>query len=101
VRQDALPPDEIAAHVERLRQRVGTAREAAARLGHARIEQKIGRSLGVVVVDAWGELLEVRLDREGLRVADLRTVDREILHAIHAAEERAGQAIDEYVRSWG
>lgn len=92
---------EIAAHVERLRQRIGTARGDAAQLGRARIEQEIGRSLGVVVVDAWGELLEVRLDREALRFADIRTVDREILHAIHAAEARAGAAIDEYVRRWG
>lgn len=91
---------EIAAHVERARERIGTARQDAERLGRARIEQQIGRSLGVVVVDAWGELLEVRLDRTGLRTADIRTVDREILRAIHAAEARAGEAIDEYVRRW-
>lgn len=91
---------EIAAHVERLRERIGTARQDAERLGRARIEQEIGRSLGVVVVDAWGELLEVRLHRAGLRTADLRTVDREILRAIHAAEDRAASTIDEYLRRW-
>lgn len=91
---------EIADHGERLGQRIDAAREAAARLGRARIEQEIGRSLGVVVVDAWGELLEVRLDRERLRFADLRTVDREVLRAIHAAEARASRAIDEYISQW-
>lgn len=91
---------EISAHVQRAREWVGTAREDAERLGRTRIEQEIGRSLGVVVVDAWGELLEVRLDRIGLRTADPRTVDREILRAIYAAEARAGEAIDEHIRRW-
>lgn len=67
-------------------------------MGGTRVEQRIEPSLGVVVVDVWGALLQVRLDPMAVRATDPSTVDKRILCAIHAAEQRAAQLVDDYLR---
>lgn len=69
----------------------------AAELDGIRVEQRIEPSLGVVVVDIWGELLEVRLDQTGLQATDPQIVDKEVLRAIHGAEQRAARIVDAYL----
>ena len=92
---------DLAGEAERLERRFAEARAAGAELGRRRIEQEIEASLGTVAVDAWGGLLEVRLDRTGLRVTDPRTVGPRVLRAIHAAEARAARVVQEYLDRWG
>jgi hypothetical protein len=73
------------------------ASEAGAELGRTSFEHEIEPGLGTVAVDAWGSLLEVRLDRAGLRVCDLRTVGEKVLRAIEAAQSRAAQAVEDHL----
>ena len=92
---------DLAGEAERLDNRFAEARAAGAELGRQRIEQEIEASLGTVAVDAWGDLLEVRLDRAGLRATDPRTVGPRILRAIHTAAARAARAVQDYLDHWG
>jgi hypothetical protein len=54
-----------------------------------------------VVVDPWGTLLVVRLDRDRLRVSDPRSLNQRVLRAIHAAEARAARTAEEFLRTGG
>ncbi len=95
------PAESLTAAAERFDRQFAEARAAGAALGQRRIEAEIEASLGTVAVDAWGGLLEVRLNRAGLRVTDPRTVGPRVLRAIHCAEARAAGAIQEYLDRWG
>lgn len=92
---------ELAAFIEEQRRRYAQGRTARARLDQNTLEQEIEPALGSVVVDPWGTLLVVRLDRERLRVTDPRSLDQRVLRAIHAAEARAERTTEEYLRAGG
>jgi hypothetical protein len=91
----------IAAFVAGQRQRYAQARAERERRDQLVFSHPIEPHLGTVAVDQWGALIEVRLDRNGLRVADPARVAERILHAIHAAEAAAARAMAEHSRRAG
>lgn len=59
------------------------------RLSARRIEQEIPLALGVVVVDIYGVLREVKLNREKIRLTNGAGLSKRITEAISAAEQQA------------
>lgn len=78
--------EELVTEIHRNTERV---RETTRQLTAMRVEQDIGSGLGVVVVNGYGVLRDVRLKPSTLRYADSSRVGKRILHAVLAAEKKA------------
>lgn len=80
--------EELVAEIHRNTERV---RENTRRLAAMDVTQDIEAGLGVVVVNGYGSLRDIRLDPKALRYADASRVGRQVLGAVLAAEEKAQQ----------
>lgn len=78
--------EDLVTEIHRNTERV---RENTRRLTTMDVEQDIDAGLGVVVVNGYGSLRDVRLDPSALRYADASRVSTRILGAVLAAEEKA------------
>lgn len=80
--------EELVAEIHRNTQRV---RENTRLLAAMDVEQDIEAGLGVVVVNGYGSLRDIRLDPKALHYADASRVSRQILGAVLGAEAKAEQ----------
>lgn len=78
--------EELVAEIHRNTERV---RESTRQLAAMDIRQDIDAGLGVVVVNGYGSLRDIRLEPSALRYADASRVSDRIVGAVLAAEEKA------------
>lgn len=80
---------DIEQFVAEVEARTARAKEAAQRHAETTFVQDINNELGSVTVTGTGDLVDITLDTAQLRYTNAATLSREILSALHLAEEKA------------
>lgn len=85
-----MSPDEdpavLAAHWEEQLEQV---HRTGRRLRSMAVTESIGRGVGTVVADGYGNLREIRIDRDAMQVIDEQTLGRKVVDAVNKVEAKA------------
>lgn len=92
--------DEIELVLEEIEQKLTVAKERGQSLVSERITEALDGDLGAIVVNGYGQLVDITLERANLRYTNESALGQQIVQTLQRAEERATAVQQQAQNSW-